>query len=330
MNQSANDYRQVKWITFSSALCAILGWGFFNASKHLPYLAQVGVFIEDPYDAVGSFGILLAGFTCLLAILRLFRPRRADDFSFAASASILRCNLVALTAALVTLSADTLALLRYHLKWTDVSAGWILAGLTLGLLALAAFIFARNLNLGLMIYSNQLRHPAWVIPYCLASALLLFFYPENWRAGSIGGLVAALTGMVVLFVLSAVITHYSFPHPPEPAEDLLDDLAAIYNKVQSNTRFLTGVFRGIDRLVHIAWVKKLLHYFNPRRHPWLIIVCGAVSVGLILFLVEVLGEGAPEASKFALALGAYVGIGSAGVIAGYAMFRNYLDLFRSE
>jgi hypothetical protein len=45
---------------------------FFFASKHR--FGEVNPFAEDPYDAVGSFGIQLAAVAALAAWLRVVRP----------------------------------------------------------------------------------------------------------------------------------------------------------------------------------------------------------------------------------------------------------------
>jgi hypothetical protein len=52
---------------------------FFQTSKHNPALSSVNAFADDPYDAVGSFGVQFALFTALLSLVRAFRPYQSDE-----------------------------------------------------------------------------------------------------------------------------------------------------------------------------------------------------------------------------------------------------------
>jgi hypothetical protein len=56
---------------------AILFYLFFQITKHHPILSLVNPFVEDPYDAVGSFSFQFALFTALLSLVRAFRPYQA-------------------------------------------------------------------------------------------------------------------------------------------------------------------------------------------------------------------------------------------------------------
>jgi hypothetical protein len=68
------SFRQAKFATLAAFVLVVLFWIFFNASKHISALAQVNVFNEDPYDAVGSFGIQLAILAAVLSFVRILRP----------------------------------------------------------------------------------------------------------------------------------------------------------------------------------------------------------------------------------------------------------------
>jgi hypothetical protein len=65
---------QLKVRAFITFMLAVLFYLFFQISKHNPALSHVNAFAEDPYDAVGSFGVQLAVFTALLSLVRAFRP----------------------------------------------------------------------------------------------------------------------------------------------------------------------------------------------------------------------------------------------------------------
>jgi hypothetical protein len=70
--------KQLKGTAFLTFVLAVLFYLFFQVSKHHPALSQVNAFAEDPYDAVGSFGVQFSLFTALLSLVRAFRPYQPD------------------------------------------------------------------------------------------------------------------------------------------------------------------------------------------------------------------------------------------------------------
>src|SRR5579884_4087593 len=66
--------RRFKVSALLTFMLAVLFYLLFQISKHNPALSQVNAFAEDPYDAVGSFGVQFALFTALLSLVRAFRP----------------------------------------------------------------------------------------------------------------------------------------------------------------------------------------------------------------------------------------------------------------
>ena len=61
--------RPLKVSAFITFVLAVVFYLFFQISKHDLALSQVNVFAEDPYDAVGSFGVQFALFTALSVTL---------------------------------------------------------------------------------------------------------------------------------------------------------------------------------------------------------------------------------------------------------------------
>ncbi len=74
MKELAAYFRQAKFATVITCLLTLLFRIFFDVSKHNPALAKVNIFLEEPYDAVGSFGIQLAMLSALVSFLRILRP----------------------------------------------------------------------------------------------------------------------------------------------------------------------------------------------------------------------------------------------------------------
>ena len=56
-------------------LGSLFYWSFMFA-KHNPALRDVIPFGDDPYDAVGSFGVIVGMLIALLSLIRAFRPYR--------------------------------------------------------------------------------------------------------------------------------------------------------------------------------------------------------------------------------------------------------------
>ena len=78
-NVKAQTAKSLKTLAVIVFFLTIFFWAFFDNSKNLPALAVINPFAEDPYDAVGSFGIQLSLFAALLSLLRAFRPYLTKD-----------------------------------------------------------------------------------------------------------------------------------------------------------------------------------------------------------------------------------------------------------
>ncbi len=92
---------------------------------------------------------------------------------------ILRGNAVALISIAVTLSSDMIAMFRYLSDWTSSSAGWILALLIGGLMALTAWAGRMVFHMGRTL--NLLSgYRAWgkTIAICLVGFVVLAVYPD--------------------------------------------------------------------------------------------------------------------------------------------------------
>jgi hypothetical protein len=100
-------------------------------AKHDPVLRDVIPFGEDPYDAVGSFGVV-AGIPIALAALVPPAPP-----STAQRMSLVRTQAAVVLIVLITLASDAVAMARHPLAWVGAAARDELIAL-LAALALAA------------------------------------------------------------------------------------------------------------------------------------------------------------------------------------------------
>jgi hypothetical protein len=338
MDKPALPSRDVKTATLITGVLAVLFVIFFNTSKHDPALAQANVFIDDPYDAVGSFGVQLVLLAALLSLVRILRPYpRADTLAYLPGPTpsnlllILRGDAVALLSIAITLAADGVAMLRFLPAWTGSAAGWRLALLAVGLFLLAALAGGMVFDLGRRL--KLLAGPrAWgkSLALCLAGFIALAVYPQAWRDSIPGSIFTALAGMAILFVLAAATVKLVFPPGGVHPEDVLDDLLAHYRWIKAHARPAGFVFDGIEKAAAISPLRRVIQWLNPRQHAWNFVLLAAVGMGIAFLLIETLGEGAPNRNLIMLVAAVFIGIEGAGVLLGYALFRQYLGIFRVE
>jgi len=309
---------------------SLLFFVFFQYTKHAPGLGDANPFGEDPYDAVGSFGVLLAPFAGLLAIIRAFRPYlkgRPEPRQFR---SLLRSGTVALLAIAVTLAGDVIALGRAVLAGGIFPAAGPLAGLLggMGLLTLLAGWVFLGSSRGAELPSAWQPWPRAVVVSILAIVILVV-YPSDWReAGIAGGIFTALLGTALLFLVVWALASAVLPGAGASREDIFDDLAALFQGWKPHLGRLAFPLVWLERLVALPRVAMLLDWFRPRRHRWHLVLVAAALLGFFLLLPEMLVEGgAPNPGRFLLVVGVYVGIGAAGVLLGYLLLGGYLGIY---
>lgn len=317
--------RSLKSISFAVFVFTIFFLAFFDTSKQIPALALVNPFAEDPYDAVGSFGVQLSFFAALLSLIRAFRPYATKEIPHQQELLILRGEAVALLSILVTLTADLVALLRYRTMWRNSFAGWILAALVGGLLlwtVLPGLAFYRRAVKSSIDFAGQ----SWRrIVLFLISLLILAIYPADLLESIPGGIFTALLGMMLLFISTWALATAIFPPTETQFEDVLDDFTAMYRGVKSRVPFVSR----LEKFADMKWLDRLLQWLNPRRHRWNFILLIAVITGGSLMLVESLREGI-TGNLVLLILAIFIGIEGLGIVLGYFLFREFLAISRKN
>jgi hypothetical protein len=318
---------KLKSATILTCTLTILFFLFFDQSKHNPALAAVNPFIEDPYDAVGSFGIQLSLLAALLSLIRVFRSYATKEIPSNQLLLILRGDAIALLSMIVTLAADIVAMLRYPSMWMNSSDGRILAGLVGSLLLLTLFI-------GLLLYrivvnlSFFIANHSWkkVVLFPI-SLFILAIYPANLRESVAGGIFTASLGMVLLFISTWSLATAIFLQTEMEFEAVFDDFASIYRGIKARLGFVSRV----ENFTNIAWLHKLFNWLNPRKHRWNFIILIALVMGGSLMLTEALNEGISTNTNIVmLVLAVFLGIEGAGVILGYLLFAEFLGIFRKS
>ena len=325
--------RRYKLNACLTLLLAVLFLLFFQISKHQPALAGVNAFAEDPYDAVGSFGVQFAVFTALLALIRAFRSykTKAGGHTKSQEALLIGCMYLSCLSVAVTVLADALAMIRHPAAWVGVPAGMVLA-------ALLAFLALCTLCVGWSIQhaAREIRPPfssvAWLRACALAlvSLLVLAFYPESMRQALYGELFTVVVGILCLFLPIRAIGGALTPSPGDYFEDGIDDLAAIYRWLKGHAGPCAGCFRPLEKLLAWPFLRAVLRWLNPRRHPWNFPLLAGIGLGLLLVLAEMSeeGGGVPRSGQLALVTLIFVSLETAGVLVGYALFTKPLGLVR--
>lgn len=275
---------------------AVLFYVFFMHAKHDPVLSKVNAFADDPYDAVGSFGIQAAIFLGILSLVRAFRTQRPGTASAERERSVLLAQTAAILSVGVTLAADAVAMLRHSSLWIGSSAGYRLAvfvaGMAVPTIAIG-FWTHHNALAGEWKTSSSAWTRAGLVSILIALALLL--YPGNFRRGLIGVLFTALIGTVFLFAPVWAWTTALVPDTARPHEQV------------STSR-----------------------EFNRTRYHWAIVILAGVLIGLFFVAGEASeGSGIPR-SRLALVISAYIGLETAGLMIGYGFLGKPLGLFRRD
>ncbi len=305
---------------------------FFDRSKHVQALASVNPFSVDPFDAVGSFGVLLSLFVALLTLIRAFRPYPGMEITPGGLERILRGAAIVILSVGVTLAADAIAVLRQPIPTVRSPGGRALLGL-MALLAIMNGWLARWLAVRL----RDSPQPRAALPWqrallaCIAGAVVLGLYPPAWDGGVGGGILTALLGTVIFFVAVWALGTLLFPASPPGDEDMFDDLAAIYGRIKARLGPITRWLDGLETRVRKTPLISAVNWLNPRRHPWSVVAVGGIVLGLALASAEALGEGvSPRPGRFVLVGAVFVGLALAGVLVGYGLLGDFLGIYRRE
>ena len=169
------------------ALAAAFWWTFMFA-KHDPALRPVIPFGDDPYDAVGSFGVIVAALLAVVSLVRAFRP----DPTPLQRLYVVRSQASVVLAAFVTIAADLVAMVRHP----PVSARTAIVALLGGLLLAASIVLV------LILRSHPRSEPGRWSGAVLASLLViaaLAVYPEQIIRNPLAHLATVVFGAVALF-----------------------------------------------------------------------------------------------------------------------------------
>lgn len=173
------------WIKLTSCsafgLAAAFYW-FFMFTKHDPALSQIASFLEDPYDAVGSFCMIISILLGVLSLVRAFRRPQPDGLPYA-RIYLARTQVAIATGVLVTLTADAVASARHFSQWFGKLGALEIIGLmtAMALLSILLILIVRK-TLDPFRSLDQAalgRDSQWAVGISLLSVVVLAIFPEE-------------------------------------------------------------------------------------------------------------------------------------------------------
>lgn len=274
-------------------ILAALFYGSFMFVKHDPALRDVIPFGEDPYDAVGSFGVILAMLIALLSLARAFRPLREPP-SEAQRFYLVRSHQAVVLAVFITLAADAVAMARHASLWTGAASRdrliALLGGMTTVAIAVQLLVRASQPTLP-QAGSNRWIRAATVT---LLTLLVLAYYPEQLIDRLPTHLLTVVVGAIVLFAPMRLLLIMLVPNPT--GEERME-------KRPTRGKFSTAGWR------------------------WTMVVLVGAMIGAFAFLGEISeGSSAPSMGRLLLVAAVFIGLGLAGILVAYAFLAKPLGL----
>ncbi len=164
--------------------------------------------------------------------------------------------------------------------------------------------------------------------------LLLALYPEELRQSIAGEILTIAVGMIFLFGLVWALGTAISPSLDPPFEDVIDDLVITYQWQKAHaepSNPLLALDSILEKLLTFSLLRSILHWLNPRRHPWNIVILLGICMGIVLLLAEFSGEGGPpQLGRLVLVASIFIGVEFGGVLIGYALLAKPIGLFRQD
>jgi hypothetical protein len=266
---------------------------FFMAAKHDPTFSSVNAFANDPFDAIGSFGVQAAALLGVLCLIRAFRPYPTPGPSQEDKVLLARTEALVVLAGGITVAGDIVAMVRNPMLWMGTIQGYQLVaflGLML-LLTLGAGVLTQRLLHQNYSHSDQ-KFGRKVFVASVLAVVILTVYPHNILQSLVGALGTVILGAILLFTLMWSWGMWLIP------------------------------YQSVEREMK---VKVPLIWDRLQKYQWASIVLLGVFIGFLLVLAESIEAGRPQpllAHLFVLAV--YVGLETTGLLIGFGMLRKAL------
>ena len=182
-------------------LVAVLFYWLFMFNKHDAALSKIIPFGVDPYDAVGSFAIIIGILAALLSLVRAFRPYRPKGAGIEKRVYLVRTQMCVVLAVFITLVSDAVAMGRHANMWMSAPQRNELVAL-LGGMAIVAISVESLIRRSAKEIESATGPAAWILAssVSLGALLLLAVYPERLIEGTATHLLTVVAGALMLFV----------------------------------------------------------------------------------------------------------------------------------
>lgn len=273
-------------------LAALFYWSFMFA-KHDPTVRNVIPFGDDPYDSVGSFGVIVGVLAALLSLVRAFRPYR-DAPSTSQRVYLIRSQEAVVLTIFMALASDVVAMVRHPSMWVGAASRDRIIVLVGGLAVVSAAV-------QLLIHASQEKIPEFGTKRWKAAAIatllaimVLAAYPEQLIHHTSTHLLTVVAGAIVLFAPMRPLLNALVPYKSDKVQ---------MEKIPARGRF------------------------SAAGHRWGIAVLTGALIGACSFLGEIAEDsGAVPMNRLAFVASVFIGLGLAGFLIAYVFLGEPLGL----
>ena len=283
----------------ASVALALMFYWFFMFTKHDPPLAAILPFGDDPYDAIGSFCMIVSFLLAALSLVRAFRPRGTIAPSELSRVFLARTQIAAALGVLVTLAADGIAMMRHTSQWIGKTHAGELLALMAGMatVSLAYLLLIRKSAQGLL--SKATQHE-WgrALFTVLVSAIVLAVFPEALIRSVFFHFLTILVGFVVIAAPQAALA-----------------VALVSCNIAGT---------GMDGIAHPSR--------SGRWIQWSVTALIGIAIGAFALAGEIFADGVIKAplARVLLVSAVYIGAGMAAMLISFAFLGKPLGLSRGD
>jgi hypothetical protein len=260
---------------------------FFQFTKHNPILAVIIPFGNDPYDAVGSIGIIIAGLLAFLAFIRSFYKVLVERRRII----IARTQFSVVALILVTLMVDGIAMVKHIPMWFGQPGAEELLALMVGMFILAILV---SFAISYSIREIRLDKRSWkkFLIISIIVIAVLTIYPEFIIQSTIGELFTLLVGILILFFWMSALPEAFIPFNIESFDSTITQP----------------------------------HKMSIRKEIVAVVLLG-IGIGTVVLIGEWSGEGAPAPEHRIILASIFIGVPLVSLLIAYYLLRKPLALF---
>jgi hypothetical protein len=186
-------------LTLAAIVFTIAFYFFFMTTNHDPVFSRINPFGNDPYDSIGSFGVIISGFLSIFAIVRTVLLVRKSTPTKGQTIFLARTQAAVPVAAFITLVGDLIAMARHPSTWLGQAGEnelLLMIASMLFLATLLVLLICRSTREYLQADSRQWRSATFI---SLVAVAILALYPEALIHSTLGELFSLAIGIFLLF-----------------------------------------------------------------------------------------------------------------------------------